>query len=324
VRPQRLSSPSLISIDGKNLATRAAAWAQRHAIHDDHALTIAVNRILHILTGLLDTFHPTAMFIAWDHGRSRHRQALYPLYKANRDNKTPAQKALAALVDRLIEALHALGNALPLYQAQVSDCEADDLIAVATRTLAIHHLLYSTDNDYLQLITKRISLYAPHIHEQITSDTMPQHYGLSSSQWLDYKVLVGDHGDNIPGIPGIGDKTAKRLLQHFGTLDKLLADPTSALPIAAQARILLDPTVHDLIARNHALMNLHRLPEEPQLVRSLPFGSPHRPPTLNATQCHAILEYYRCTALIKTYSTWSPAFRTLEQQTATLPDAPLI
>lgn len=314
--------PLLISMDGKNLVMRAAAWAQRQTSAGEHHLPLAMNRTLSILTETAQQLQPTAMFVAWDHGRSHHRLACYPDYKANHDEKTVAQQALSDLVHRTIPVLQSLFSTMPLYQAQVDNCEADDLIAITTRQIPVQHVIYSTDRDYLQLLSPRVYLHDPSTKHHISHHSMLSTYGLGPDQWLDYKILLGDQGDNVPGIPGIGEKTAMLLMQRFGNLSALLSNLDDAIKITSRAKILSAPETQALLERNRQLMNLRALPQEDQTAQHLPFIRPHHRPLFQEARCASILQSAGCHDLVKTMPLWKGVCYALAKHLTTLPYAP--
>jgi DNA polymerase I len=164
---------------------------------------------------------PDYVAVAWDKPKTniRKRLELYPEYKAGRK---PAPPDFYAQIPVLHELLKTFG--WPLYE--LDDYEADDImgtLAVQAREQGIETLLVTSDLDVLQLVNShthayllktglsRIELYDP--------KSFTAKYGLSPDQFLDLKALKGDSSDNIPGVPGIGEKTAIELLQAYKTLD---------------------------------------------------------------------------------------------------------
>ncbi len=166
---------------------------------------------------------PDYVAVAWDKPKTniRKRLELYPEYKAGRK---PAPADFYEQVPILHELLEAFG--WPLYE--LDDYEADDIMGTLARQAAdkgIETMLVTSDLDMLQLIDPHIHVYAlkkglSHI-ELYSPKSFEAKYGLSVSQFLDLKSLKGDSSDNIPGVSGVGEKTAITLLQKYGTLDKI-------------------------------------------------------------------------------------------------------
>lgn len=164
---------------------------------------------------------PDYVAVAWDKPKTniRKRLALYPEYKAGRK---PAPPDFYAQIPVLQELLQAFG--WPLYE--MDDYEADDLmgaLAMQASQQGLDTLLVTSDMDMLQLVEEHVHVYAL---KKGLSDiqlyspaSFEAKYGLSVAQYLDLKSLKGDSSDNIPGVPGIGEKTAIELLKQYQTLD---------------------------------------------------------------------------------------------------------
>ncbi len=164
---------------------------------------------------------PDYVAVAWDKPKTsiRRRLELYPQYKAGRK---PAPPDFHAQVPVLHELLEAFG--WPLYE--MDDYEADDIMgafAVQAAARGIETILITSDMDMLQLVNNYVHVYAlkkglSNI-EMYSPDSFTAKYGLDVHQFLDLKSLMGDSSDNIPGVPGVGQKGAVQLLQEYKTLD---------------------------------------------------------------------------------------------------------
>jgi DNA polymerase-1 len=161
--------------------------------------------------------------VAWDKPKTniRKRLELYPEYKAGRK---PAPPDFYEQIPILHELLGAFG--WPLYE--LDDYEADDImgtLAVQARDKGLDTMLVTSDLDMLQLVNGNVHVYALKRGltdiELYSNKSFEAKYGLSVSQYLDLKSLKGDSSDNIPGVPGIGEKTAIGLLQQYKTLDNI-------------------------------------------------------------------------------------------------------
>src|SRR6266436_6446943 len=164
---------------------------------------------------------PDYVAVAWDKPKTniRRRLALYPEYKAGRK---PAPPDFYEQIPVLHELLQAFG--WPLYE--LDDFEADDImgtLAVLAEKKNIETLLITSDLDVLQLVTHHVRVYAlkrgfSNI-EEFHPESFEAKYGLKATQFLDLKALKGDSSDNIPGEPGVGEKTAIELLKQYKDLD---------------------------------------------------------------------------------------------------------
>lgn len=177
---------------------------------------------------------PTYLALALDVGgdRGTFRSELYPQYKANRD--APPED-LAPQVERCLRLLATIG--VPVIGAP--GFEADDVIATMVETLCERYptlqiRLVSKDKDLKQLLTDdRVAMFDVHTDSPFTRSTLELQTGLNPSQIVDMLALMGDASDNVPGIAGVGEKTAAKLIKDYGTLDALIANPAKV-----SARIL--------------------------------------------------------------------------------------
>ncbi|VAX38616.1 DNA polymerase I [hydrothermal vent metagenome] len=168
-------------------------------------------------------FVAVALDVSGDRGTFRSQ--IYPEYKANR-NEPPDD--LRPQVERALSLLQAIG--VPVIGAE--GFEADDVIATLATTFSTQHpdvrvRIISKDKDLKQLLgegTPPTEMYDIHTDKLITAETLRQETGLEPAQVIDMLALMGDTSDNIPGVPGIGPKTAAQLLAEFGSLDAVLAE----------------------------------------------------------------------------------------------------
>ncbi len=151
------------------------------------------------------------------------REALYEAYKAHRE---PPPEDLQANLPWIKEIVRALD--IPVIEEP--GVEADDVIGTLARRAEAHGIdvvIVSPDKDFLQLLSPHISIYKParrgEAFDWITVDTFRQTYKLEPHQFIDVLALMGDPSDNVPGVPGIGEKTALQLIQQYGSVENLLA-----------------------------------------------------------------------------------------------------
>lgn len=185
---------------------------------------------------LMKKLNPDYVAVAWDKkGTSiRRRREMYSQYKAGR--KAPPEDFFAQ-IPILHELLDAFG--WPLYECD--DYEADDIMGVLADKASkegIETCLITSDLDMLQLVGPLTHVYALKSGltniEQFDIGYFENKYGLSVHQFLDLKALKGDSSDNLPGVPGVGEKTATTLLQEYGTLDEIYAHIEAIKPTVAK------------------------------------------------------------------------------------------
>jgi len=219
----------LFLIDGHALVYRAFfAMVQRPLTTSRGENTSAAWGIANFLLRLFADHHPD--FIAWvfDKGDS-FREELYPAYKATREK---LDAALQQDFDRSMARVEELLAAWRVPVVTVDGYEADDVIgtlATQARDRDIETVIVSGDKDFYQLIGPQVALLNPGrrgpaaVEEQwVDESNASDRLGVAPNRVVDYLALVGDSSDNVPGIPGVGAKTAQRLLDQFGSLDEVL------------------------------------------------------------------------------------------------------
>src|SRR5690554_3900618 len=162
------------------------------------------------------------MLIAFDTGEPTHRHKAYEDYKAGR-------KEMPEELGSQIPLIHELIKYLGIKEFSQAGYEADDIIGTLA-TLASQKGyqvdVFSSDYDLLQLVNENITVHmlkkGMRVVETYTPETLKETYGFSHELFIDFKALVGDKSDNIPGIPGVGEVTAKKLIAEYGTLENIL------------------------------------------------------------------------------------------------------
>lgn len=185
--------------------------------------THAVYGFVTILRRILRERQPECLAVAFDTRGPVFRHRLYPQYKANRP---PMPEDLAAQLPYIRKIVRAY-NILAL---EDDDQEADDLIASVVSRLGAQDckvVIVSGDKDLLQLVSDRVTLWDPMNDKTMEPATVQAKYGLRPEQLLDYFALTGDSSDNVPGVPGVGPKTAAKLIGQYGTLEGLFAGAAS-------------------------------------------------------------------------------------------------
>lgn len=162
---------------------------------------------------------PTHFAVIFDYSSKTFRKELYPDYKANR---TAPPEDLIPQFGLIRQATHAFN--LPCIEKE--GFEADDIIATYAREaekVGASVTIISSDKDLMQLVTNQVSMYDGMKDKQISIPEVIEKWGVPPEKMIDLQSLTGDSTDNVPGIPGIGPKTAAQLLEEFGDLDTLLA-----------------------------------------------------------------------------------------------------
>jgi DNA polymerase-1 len=215
--------PLLLLLDGHSLAYRAFFALPDTLRTSSGELTNAVHGFVSMLLRLLVEREPEAVAVAFDVGEDEERTAAYEDYKAGRD-EMPDE--LATQIERLHEVLDVLGIAV----VEVEGVEADDVLAtLATRAVADGYRveIVTGDRDAMQLVDDDVTvLYTlKGISEtaDMTPDAVLERFGVPPARYVQLAALRGDGSDNLPGVPGVGAKTAARLLTDFDGIDDVYA-----------------------------------------------------------------------------------------------------
>ena len=213
-------SKTVVLVDGNSLIHRAF-HATPPMTTTQGELTNAVFAFARMLFRALNTLKPDYAVVTFDRAAPTFRHVEFDAYKAHR---APAPEGLFEQFGRV----HELVDTLALQTCEVDGFEADDVLA----TLAVQAVddgldvvIVTGDTDALQLVTDHVRVLMPRkgMTDTVLYDpaAVEERYGLSPAQLIDFKALKGDPSDNIPGVPGIGEKTATRLLAKYGSIDNL-------------------------------------------------------------------------------------------------------
>lgn len=178
----------------------------------------AVVGFVNMMLRLLRDLEAKHVGVVFDAARRNFRNDIYPEYKANRDETPPD---LIPQFPLIREATRAFGF-VPLEQ---EGYEADDLIAAyarAGREAGLHVVIVSSDKDLMQLVRDRVSMFDPIKQKPLGAAEVLEKFGVAPEKVVDVQALCGDATDNVPGVRGIGVKTAAELINQFGTLETLL------------------------------------------------------------------------------------------------------
>ncbi len=214
--------PLLMLIDGPSLVYRGYFALPPLTTSDGTLVNAAFGFLQIVLRGMQDV-KPDYAIVSFDLGRPQFRYDAYPEYKAGRPSMPDDLRTQFPIVRELVTMM-----GMPIHELE--DYEADDVIGSlakeATRA-GVDTMMVSGDldglqlvDDHVRLLTTRMGVAATVIYDEAR---VMERYGLRPDQMLDYKALKGDTSDNIPGVPGVGEKTAISLLQEFGSLDGIYA-----------------------------------------------------------------------------------------------------
>ena len=211
----------LVVIDGKSIFYRGY-YAMPNLSTKEGIPTGGVYGFVALSLEIISKLNPDYIAVAWDKKDTsiRRRLKIYSEYKAGRKKAPDDFYEQIPILHELLEAFN-----WPLYE--LDDYEADDIMGTLARLAkeqGIETCLISSDLDMLQLVNDMTTVYAIKSGSKIEAFDIPyfeDKYGLKTSQFLDLKSLMGDSSDNIPGVPGVGKKTAVALLSAYGTLDEV-------------------------------------------------------------------------------------------------------
>ena len=212
----------LFLIDAYALIYRSYyAFIKSPRINSKGLNTSAVMGFYNTLNEVLTKEKPTHIGVAFDHGKTFRHDA-FPEYKAQREETPEDIKLSVPLIKQVLEAMH-----IPILQ--VDGFEADDIIGtIATRfgSDGIDTFMLTPDKDYGQLIGPNVFMYRPRHgggYEILGEKEVGEKYGIPTpAQVIDLLALMGDSADNFPGCPGVGEKTAAKLINQFGSIDNML------------------------------------------------------------------------------------------------------
>ncbi|MCX7723581.1 MAG: 5'-3' exonuclease [Verrucomicrobiae bacterium] len=213
--------------------------------------TNAIFGFVRMLTKLRDSIKPTHVAVIWDGGLSAERLAALPDYKAQRP---PMPAELKEQLDEIEEYLDAAG----IPSLKQPGVEADDYIACIARCAAaagLRVIIASSDKDFLQLVSPDIVVVNPNDRQQTpwTVERVKTQTGVFPNQIVDWLSLTGDTSDNIPGVPGVGPKTAADLLARFGSVAELFERLNEVSPEKLRSAL---EAAREVVERNRGLVKL--------------------------------------------------------------------
>ena len=215
-----MTREKVLLLDGNSLAYRAffalPPLTNDHGVHTNatYGFTMMLNKII-------EEEQPTKMLVAFDAGKTTFRHESYGEYKGGRAKTPPELSEQFPYIRKLIDAYNIKRYELPNY-------EADDIIGTLAKEAEGHDIdviIVSGDKDLTQLATDRVTVYVTRKGitdiEKYTPEHIKEKWEIEPLQIIDMKGLMGDQSDNIPGVPGVGEKTAIKLLKEYGSVEAL-------------------------------------------------------------------------------------------------------
>src|SRR5712692_4242452 len=219
----------LFLVDGNNLAYRAFFALPEELATSEGFATNALLGFTNMLFKLLSDYRPRGVAVAWD-TRPVHRAELSEKYKSER-------RPMPDLLREQFPHLRPIVEAFGYRNLEIEGSEADDVIATLADRAdreGIKTCVVSTDRDAFQLVSENVGLMMPPRGvsdvQVYTPERVEARYGIRPDQIPDFIALKGDTSDNIPGIPGIGDKTAGQLIAQYGSVEKVIAHADELSP----------------------------------------------------------------------------------------------
>ena len=244
---------SLMIVDSLNLAFR-----YKHSGAQDFCTDY-----MRTVESFKKSYKTPKLIIAGDMGSSSYRKNLYPDYKQNRKDKfadqTEAEKEAFEEFFAEVQIILSKYDTDGVYPvARFQGVEADDIAAYIVskrKKYALEHIwLISSDRDWNLLIDEGVSQFSYVTRKEFTVDNWSEHYEFSRDDYISIKCLMGDSGDNVPGVPGVGPKKAASLVSEYGSTYDIIA----ALPIASKYKYIanLNTFGTDALMLNYKLMDL--------------------------------------------------------------------
>ena len=206
---------NFVIIDGNNLMFRAF-YALPQLANFDGEISNAVFGFTIMLVKIIKEINPKYIAVTFDASKKNFRHEMFTEYKGTRKPTPEELRSQFPIVKNLLEAMN-------IKVIEKEGLEADDLMGCLSRSYDTKNIIVSADRDAFQLINSNTSIMFPKkgVSETVmlSSDNLKDFYGVNPEQVVDLKSLMGDSSDNIPGVPGVGEKTAKDLITNYKTLD---------------------------------------------------------------------------------------------------------
>lgn len=257
-------------VDGSGYIFRAYFALPQSLTNPEGVPVGAVLGFVNMITKLLTDLNAPSIAVIFDAARKNYRNDIYPEYKANRSETPEDLIPQFSLIREATEAFDIPGIELEGY-------EADDLIATYAR-LALEQgrtvTIVGTDKDLMQLVRDGVRMYDPIKGRYLDREDVIAKFGVPPEKVIDVQALCGDATDNIPGVPGIGVKTAAQLIIEYGDLDNLLAK-AGEIKQPKRREMLVNNTSQALLSRQ--LVTLHNDVPVPYALEELRARDPNTP-----------------------------------------------
>ncbi|MBU4565121.1 MAG: hypothetical protein KMY53_16020 [Desulfarculus sp.] len=246
-------------LDGNNMVAIANAATDLKA--PDGTPTGGIIGFLRSLRAIIEDVNPVSVVAAWDGGKSRYRVAKFPAYKAHRaaERNLEQQIKYGNLIKQL-PLVQEITGALGIGNVRIPGYEGDDVVAMLEARVQAKGpdqaaVIVSTDKDMLQLVSDRCWVYNPIKKSSTMVGNFHETTGVTRAQYPEFRAMVGDPSDGIPGVFGIGEGTAKKVLAEHGTFANFLTHYEDRKP---KGKKLSDLYAHQEDVRTY--MDLMRLP----------------------------------------------------------------
>ena len=240
-------------IDGNSLINRAYYAMRNPMITRDGIYTHAIFGFINMLDKIRKDYEPEYMAVAFDMSAPTFRHKEYEEYKAGR-KKMPPELAMQ------IPLLKDILDAMSIRRIELEGFEADDIIGTIARAAEADGLepyIVTGDRDQLQLATDVTKIIytkrGVSDFDLFDHDAFVEAYGFTPLQFIDYKGLAGDSSDNIPGVPGVGAKTATKLIQEYGSVENIIENADNIKPEGLKNKIS-DNTMQAMMSKRLAML----------------------------------------------------------------------
>src|SRR5262247_1487337 len=231
----KIQGRKAVLLDGHSLAFRAFFALPETLVTSSGQITNAVYGFTAMLIKLLADERPDAVVVCFDKGAPDFRLQRYAEYKAGRAETPDAFRQQLPLIREVLASLR-----IPM--VELEGYEADDLLATLTKCFkqkGNEVVIVTGDRDILQLVAEGVSVIMTRrgISDVIRYDnvTVLERYGVRPEQWTDFVALKGESSDNLPGVPGVGDKTAAQLINKYGDIEQVIAHANELTPKLREA-----------------------------------------------------------------------------------------
>ena len=244
-------------VDGNNMAYRAKYAFSLSNKGEDVSVSYGM---LRMIKKLIEQFEPKSVIVCWDGGIPEFRREALPCYKANR-HKDDDPLEYESFITQVRELDTYTFPLMGIVSARRDGAEADDLLYHASRIIEGDSIIVTSDKDLLQAINESVSVYTPNKDILYTFDNVEDMIDIPMSYYIDWRAIQGDSSDNIPGVKGVGEKTATKLFQDYGTLTGIVNAALGLNPIDKKLSPKLSDNIKEFgfekIAANIKVMALY-------------------------------------------------------------------